>query len=148
MITSSQRGFTLIELMIVLVIVAVLAAVAYGDYSGYISKSRRADGEAALVGLATAMERHFTENATYMGAASGGNNTGAPDIFSAKSPLDGTDIFYNLTINAATASTYTLRATPANEQANDPCGTLTLNQAGAKGLIGADTGMTVDLCWH
>ena len=67
--------------------------------------------------MSNAMERHFTVNNTYLGA--GAPDTGSPSIYADESPLDGATKFYDLTIQAATASTFTLRATPKNGQAGD-----------------------------
>ena len=93
-------------------------------------KARRADARGAMEGFAQAMERHFTANNTYLGAASGGGNTGAPGIYPTEAPLDGGTKYYDLNIQAATATTYTLRATPKNGQAGD--GMLELDNTGAK----------------
>lgn len=129
-------GFTLIELMIVVAIVAILAAVAYPSYQNNIAKGRRADAQAALQGLAQAMERHMTSNGSYAGAGTANNGdgvptTGAPTVFSAKSPMDGSQTFYNLTINSADVTSYELLATPVNGQAGD--GVLGLRSTGMRG---------------
>ena len=131
----------MIELVTVVTIVGILAAIAYPNYEESVRKSRRADAKGALLGLANAMERHFTENNTYLGAA-GGGNTGPPAIFPTQAPLDGTTKHYNLSITAATQTTYTLAAAPISggPQANDKCGTLTVSQTGAKGAATTD-------CW-
>jgi type IV pilus assembly protein PilE len=131
---KSQKAFTLIELMIVVAIIGILAGVAYPSYQNSITNSRRADTKGALMGLANAMERHFTENNTYLGAA--GTNatpadTGAPRIFATQSPVDGGTPYYNLTISAATSTSYTLRATPIGTQAND--GILEMNHTESRG---------------
>jgi type IV pilus assembly protein PilE len=133
-----SNGFTLIELMIVVAIVGILAMVAYPSYDSSIKKTRRADAQGALQGLAQAMERHFTSNNTYLGAATGGGNTGAPGIFPSESPLDGSTKFYNLTISAATATTFTLRAAPKGGQAGD--GNMELDNTGAKRWDSGDDG--------
>ncbi|QBQ56274.1 type IV pilin protein [Nitrosococcus wardiae] len=126
-----QKGFTLIEIMIVVAIVAILASVAFPSYQESIQKSRRGDAQGALTAFAAAMERHFTENNTYEGAATGGNDTGTPAIFATEAPLDGADKFYDLTIvNPTNATTYTLRATPKNAQAGD--GYLELTSTGVR----------------
>lgn len=140
---KQQNGFTLIELMITVVIAAILAGIAYPSYQNSVMTSRRADAKGALLGLANAMERHFTETNSYLGAGSEGD-TGSPIIFSAISPVGGGIAYYNLTITEATDSSYILNAAPTGVQADDKCGTLSLNQAGVRG-ISAD--LYVDECW-
>ncbi|STX51876.1 Type-IV pilin [Legionella busanensis] len=142
-----NRGFTLIELMIVVVIVAILAVIAYPSYQDYITRGRRADGQAALLDLASRMERYYTQQNTYQTATIGTGN--ATDVRGTNlSP----DQWYTLSITAQTPSTYTLQATPRNQQAtNDTrCQTLTLNSLGVKGIGtgpgGAPTG-PVSKCW-
>lgn len=148
-----QQAFTLIELMIVVAIIGILASIAIPSYRNSVDKSRRADAKGAIMGLANAMERHFTEDGargycqagtTTSGACT--NATGAPTIYSTQSPVDGGTAYYNLTINAATATTFTLHATPTGVQANEKCGTLTLAHTGAKGVINTN-GLTVADCW-
>lgn len=124
-----HKGFTLMELLIAIAIVGIIAAVAYPSYLDSIAKSRCTSAQAALSGFAQAMERHYTNNGTYLGAGTTANNTGAPTIFSTTSPIDGTDVFYNLTITSATASAYMLQATGVNAQA--AAGNLTLSSTGA-----------------
>ena len=125
-----KKGFTLIELLIAIAIIGILAAVAYPSYMNSVIKSRRVDAQAALLGFAQAMERNYTLNGTYKGAASGGADTGAPTIFSNKSPIDGSDTYYNLTIASAAVNTYTLQATAVGSQLGD--GNLQLTSTGAK----------------
>lgn len=108
-----QAGFTLIEVLIVVAVVAILASVAYSSYSAQTAKARRTDAQAALMGLAQAMERHKTVTGSYKKAANLGNDTGAPAIFPDKAPLDGAQKFYDLTIHAVSGgSSFTIRATP------------------------------------
>lgn len=124
------KGFTLIELMIVVVIISIIAAFAFPNYQNSVKKARRGDAKGALEGLAQAMERHFTANNTYLGAGTTGGNTGAPTIYPTQAPIDSGSKFYNLTIQAATATTFTLRATPINGQVGD--GMLELDNTGAR----------------
>jgi len=122
---QTQLGFTLIELMITVAIVGILAGIAYPSYQDSVMKSRRADVKGVMLGLANAMERHFTETNSYLGAGTPAN-TGAPSIYSI--PAE-TANFYTVTISAATASSYTLSAAPTG---TDICGTLTLTHTGTK----------------
>ncbi|MDH3616537.1 MAG: type IV pilin protein [Gammaproteobacteria bacterium] len=112
-----------------------------------VRKTRRADCAGAVTSLASSMERFFTVNNTYQGAGAGGGNTGTPTIFPASCPVDGGTPTYNLTIQAATASTFSVRAAPVGQQASDKCGTLTLTNTGLKGVTGASTGVTWQDCW-
>jgi type IV pilus assembly protein PilE len=147
----NEKGFTLVELMIVVAIVGILAGIAYPSYQSSVMKSRRVDAQGALLGFANAMERHFTEGNTYLGAAGTDGapaDTGAPRIYSATSPVGGGTAYYDLAINdGVTANSYTLSATPTGAQANDPCGTLTLTQTGVKGIDDANEGFSADDCW-
>jgi type IV pilus assembly protein PilE len=129
------KGFTLIEVMIVVAIVAILASIALPAYQDSVRKAKRGDAKGALMGFANAMERYYTTNTTFTGAASGGGNTGAPTIFSTQVPVDGGTAYYNLTISAATASTYTLTATATGTMAGD--GNFTLTNTGARTWKGA-----------
>ena len=128
----TQRGFTLIELMIVVAIVAILAAVAWPSYQNQVRSSNRADAQGALMGLAQAMERHFTETGSYKGAASGGGDTGAPAIFPTEAPLDGSRKSYDLKITSADATSYLLTATPKSTGLQSGDGDLTLSSTGER----------------
>lgn len=128
---KSGNGFTLIELMIVVAIIGIIAAIAYPNYIQYIEQARRADAQGALMGLAGAMERHRAANGTYANAATGPSDTGSPRIYATESPLDGTPKFYDLTIQAADAVSFSLQATPKNAQAGT--GILTLDHTGRRG---------------
>lgn len=146
---KKQRGFTLIELMIVVAIVGILAGIAWPSYQEHVRTTRRADAQGALMGLAQAMERHYTENGTYKKAAAGDKDTGAPGIFPTQAPLDGGAKFYNLLIVKPTdGTTYTLQAKPiaGSGQASD--GILQLNSAGQKAWDRGNDGIgTDDNCW-
>ncbi|MFT3762137.1 MAG: type IV pilin protein [Pseudoxanthomonas sp.] len=127
---GKARGFTLIELMIVVAVVAILAAIAYPSYTEYVRRSYRAQAKADLVEYAGLAERFYTANNTYAGFTLPTN----------VSPREGgATVRYNLTPAGAfgDASTFTITATPAGPQANDKCGTLSITQAGVKNSDGA-----------
>jgi type IV pilus assembly protein PilE len=138
---KNHRGITLIELLIVIVIVGILGSIAYPSFQEHVRKSRRADAGGALEGLANGMERFFTVNGTYAGATAAG-------VFSDRSPVDGGTIAYNLSITAQTATTYNLQAAQTGPQTGDKCGDLTLSNAGTKGIVNQDAGVTSDQCWY
>ncbi|MCG8667931.1 MAG: type IV pilin protein [Pseudomonadales bacterium] len=145
---SKQQGVTLMELMIALAIIAIIASVAIPNYQGNASKARRSDAQTALLGLASAMERYYTANNTYLGAAQAGD-TGAPDIYPDEAPIDGDTKYYDLQIFAAAANTYELRAVPKGDQAGD--GFLSLNSVGVRGWDMNNNGSSADAgenAWH
>lgn len=138
----ANRGFTLIELMIVVAIIGILAAIAYPNYQEYIRNAKRADAETALMELAHFMERHYTANGRYVDGAGK-----APVLPFDEAPNDGTSKSYDLAFAAGTptAKSYILEAIPKASMAGDTCGTLTLAHTGAKGQ---DAGATLAKCWR
>lgn len=130
------NGFTLIELMIVVAVIAILAAIAYPTYQNQVRKSRMGQAQADLLELAQFMERCFVSNNTYIGCA----------LPFTASPRNGTP-YYQIEFNPATTRTaFSLRAVPQAEGGQDKqkCGALTLNERGVKGF--AATGTQAD-CW-
>jgi len=143
-----QSGMNLIELMVTVTIIGIIGSIAYPSYMQNVRQAKRAECSGALLGLSGAMERFYSVNGTYQGAAAGGANTGAPAVFSTTCPADGSATSYNLTISDAQPSTFELRATPVGDQAEDICGTLEFTNRGVKRVVGADTGVTWDQCWR
>lgn len=137
-----KNGFTLIELMIAVAIVGILAAIAYPTFSEHLYKSRRSDGQAALLNLATYMEHYYTENNSYTGATlTVGGTAGTLGV--SNTSVDG---YYTLTISSLTATSYTLTATPTGTQAGDTtCTTLTLTNTNVKAATPAANSLT---CWQ
>ena len=121
-------GFTLIELMIVVAIIAILAAIALPAYTSYITKTKRVAAEGCLSGHANYMERYYTTNLSYKGAALPGLDCASPQ-------RTGADYSYDLPSSSLSTSKYSITATPINAQLtrDTKCGTLSLNQAGARG---------------
>ncbi len=130
---KKTRGFTLIELMIVVLIASIIMAVGYPSYKRYVIKARRVDAGSNLLEISQYMERFFTENGRY-NQDTGGTAFSLPFT---KSPKDGTTTFYNISTTALTATAYTLQASPTGDQASDTdCGALTLNSVGVKCISG------------
>ena len=141
------HGFTMAELMIVVALVAILTSLAYPSYMESVRKSHRGDAQAALTGLASAMQRYHTETtpSSFDGAAASGP-PGPPvsSVFPSQSPLDGVIKHYDLRIQSAAASAYELHAVPisGSAQDQDKCGTLTLTSIGQRVISGGDAGVT------
>lgn len=114
---QKSQGFSLIELMIVVVIVGILASIAYPSYLNQVTQSRRTDAQAVLMEAAQFMERFYTENNRY-DQDTGGTAVALPAQLQ-ESPRDSGTKSYDITVQASTTSTYTLRATPKNGQAGD-----------------------------
>lgn len=134
-------GFTLIELMITVAIIAILAAIAYPSYQEQVRKGRRADAMAQMVTLAQAYERYYTSNNTYVGF------WGTVPTDQRNSPTQGT-AYYVLSAPEETRTSFRLRATrqAAGGQTNDRCGELELTHAGTKTTVGATA--AANECWR
>lgn len=145
---SRARGFTLIELMIVVAIVGIIAAIALPAYTSYISRARRADARTQLLQASQFMQRFYTANDQYRDARSGASNsTDAMPANLKRSPADGAQV-YALTVDAS-ASAYTLTMAPlgGSPMANDPCGSFTLSSTGVRGIV-TTSSKTRDECWR
>lgn len=144
----NKKGFTLIELMIVVAIIGIIASIAYPSYRDYIVRARRSDGQSALMDLASRMERFYSEQHSYLNATIATGNA-ATDLLSVNTSPEG---WYTLSIAAKTASSYTLQASPLNSQGTSDtlCQTLSINNLGLKsmttGPAGVPTGQVSD-CW-
>jgi type IV pilus assembly protein PilE len=164
MMLKTQRGFTLMEMMIVVMIIGILTAFAWPQYQRSVDRAARSDAQTALIGLAGALERRFTENNSYcdnaVAVANGGTvvancgsadvalgaDTGAPSIYEVNVPANNANPNYTLSITAVTRSSFTVTATRAGQMVGDECGNLTYTNTGLKGLVG-NVGVTVDDCW-
>ncbi|MEP6633232.1 MAG: type IV pilin protein [Luteimonas sp.] len=144
---GKERGFTLIELMVVVAIVAILVGIALPAYQDSIRKARRGQAKADLVELAQRAERYHTENNRYDADATVPTNGFWVDRVpngDRNSPRTGA-AFYVIT-EVEAANTFTLTATPQGSQTADAlCGTLSVDSAGVK-LASADPGNT-NRCW-
>lgn len=132
----SHSGFTLVELMVVVLIISILAAIAYPGYRSHVVKTQRGAAKACLMQYSAFMERYYTTNLRYTDAAPGnlacaleGN---MPDN-------------YTFTVPSISATAYEARATPTTAFAarDTRCGALTLNQAGVKNVTSGDKAE----CW-
>jgi len=143
------KGFTIIELMIVVVIVGVIAAIAVGAYDEQTDRTYLAETQSALVQFANAMERSYTESvpSSYENLADGGGDTGKPANFFTQSPIDGNDKMYDLTIKEASAGAYVLMATPIAGRKMAGTGRLEFDSVGQRCWYeGKDTGDDSDAC--
>ena len=138
-----DQGFTLIELMIVILIIGILTTIAYPAYQEHVTRARRSDGQAALLDLASRMERYYSERNTYETASIGTGNA-ATDVLNTNRSAEG---WYELSISNQTPTSYTIQAVPQNAQAiaDQLCQTLTYNSTGQKGFTGS-TG-SLERCW-
>ena len=144
---SRQRGVTLIELVVVMMIIGILAAVAIPSYRAYVIRSQRSDAKDALLALATAQEKFYLQCNTYATAIAAANNCGAGQLQGTAASKNG---WYNLAIVAGNATSYTVRATAAaggNQFQDGACRTFSVTNQGIRTAAtdgGADNSAT---CW-
>lgn len=134
-----ETGFTLIELMIVVAVIAILAAIAYPNYQKHVHDTRRTDAKAALMGTAQRFERCYSSALAY-------------DKGDCESVADGLGAspegFYTLKVENLGATSYTLVATATGVQtADEDCRTFSLNQTGARSAAASDGSDTTATCW-
>lgn len=130
---QKQSGFTLIEVMVVVIIVGILASIAYPGYQEHVRRANRAEGQAFLQDVAARQERYFSQNNSYitdigdigkMGLNNGSSETG------------------KYTLNISATDRYTLTAAPTFSDTK--CGSLTLTGSGVRGVTSGDA----NYCWR
>lgn len=137
-----RGGFTLVELMIAIAVVAILTAIAYPMYQDQVRKSRRAAVKGSMLQISQFMERHYTENMRYS-ADAGGNSLSMNDVYNASFLEDPNTVekYYDLTLTS-NLTTYTISAVPGSGQSYDVCANLGLSSTGARTTSSNHTG-----CW-
>ncbi len=136
---SRARGFTLIELMIVVGVIGLISVIAFPSYTEYVQRSHRANARAALLQTAQWLERAATAQGAYPAAAA---------IPAGVLVVEGGR--YTITLPVLTAGTFTLRATPNAVQATDACATFQITQAGVRTQVATVTvpsPLTAQDCW-
>lgn len=132
-IYKSHLGFTLIELMIVVAIIGILAAIAYPSYTQYVIRSKRTDAQAIMMENAQFLERYFTTNGKYSLAT-------LPKL---QSPESGTPAYTMTPTLSDTA--YIIEAAPTGSFSDPLCGILTLSQTGVRTKSGTGS---LGECWR
>lgn len=140
---TRTSGFTLIELMIVVAVVTILAAVAIPAYTQYVRQAARHQAEATMLNLSQMEERYYTNNYAYY-AVTTAAPTSEPNGWSNFSGDNMNVRKYDITVAVTTApDTYSIKAMPSNGFVDTDCGYLTLNNMGVKGsAVGS-----VTTCW-
>ncbi|HKW36488.1 MAG TPA: type IV pilin protein [Burkholderiales bacterium] len=136
-----QTGFTLIEVMVTVAIVAILAAVALPSYTAYITRGKIAEATSNLLAMRTKMEQYFQDNRTYVGACVAGTAAALPPANSLKY------FVLSCPAGALSATTYTVQA---DGQGTDLAGlTFTIDQANVRRTVSVPAGWTLPAtnCW-
>ena len=140
--TKQNNGFTLIELMIVVAVLAVIVAIAYPGFLGQIQKARRADAKQALLDVAARLEQYYQDNKGYPTAANMSSLGYGGATFTSQ------EGYYTIGFNGVpTVTTFSIQAVPVagTTQADDTdCATFRLDHLGVRSVTGS---MTADRCW-
>jgi len=138
----NSRGFTLIELMIVVLVVAVLASIAVPSYRQYVLRTHRTEAKAALLNVAAAQEKFYLQNNTYTTALSAAPPAG---LGIAATTRNG---YYTIAIGDADATEYSVTATATGTQTQDTaCASFAIDSFGVKSATKKGGGDNAAACW-
>jgi len=140
---SKAHGFTLMELMITVAIIAILGAIVYPNYTSQIRRSHRSEGRDALLQIQVAQEKYFLSNNAY-GSLDNLNTSplSVPGLKKVSGTYYTTNNYYKITLPTQTSTTFTAQADAYGSQAKDTyCATFTTTEAGTKGSTNSD-------CWN
>jgi type IV pilus assembly protein PilE len=128
----SNRGFTLIEIMIVIAIIGIVITIGYPSLTEYVKKGRRADAVGLLTDQAQILERFYSKNNLYTGVT--GLSTG--------------NDFYTIT-PTITDQTFLVTAVrkAGTAMATDKCGDFTITNTGVRSMVNATAGLATKDCW-
>ncbi|MGH8457245.1 MAG: type IV pilin protein [Stenotrophobium sp.] len=139
---NRQTGFTLMELVIAVAIIGILAAIALPSYQQYVMRGNRTVAKNLLMDISSREESYFGDRKQYAASLANLNYAAATVFVNASGVTSATDDgsnIYSVTLSAATATTYTITATPINRQTNDNlCGALSLDSTGNKTAAGSN----------
>jgi len=143
-----SRGFTIIELVMVMVIIAILSAVALPSYTDYITRANRNIAKTALLDAASRLESWKLDNKTYVITDATDLGYPAAAVYFDADGQNSTagEAVYRLTATGLGVNTYTINAVPQNRQAtkDTDCATMSMNEIGVKTETGT---LTADECW-
>lgn len=148
-----HRGFTLIEMMIVVAIIGLLAAIALPNYNRYVERSHRANVRNALVQLAQWMEKVATASGQYPTCTNanftGCTINGAALTFPGQLRNVEGGRYSAITLSNSSGNTYTLTAAPTGAQLNDACSSFTLDHRGTRAVTGSNLSTEQQrACWN
>jgi type IV pilus assembly protein PilE len=144
---AKVRGFTLVEVVVAMAILAILTAIAIPNYTAYVQRSNRSEARSQMLEATIWMERWRTERGRYDDPDSPGNPPPSPPFPTTlqQSPSTGT-AKYTIAVATPTAIAYTITATPVGAMAGDVCGDLEIDSRGRRTFTGG--GGTQDVCWN